>query len=222
MSLLIELAGITAGYNGIAIVEDLTLEVREGDFIAITGANGGGKTTVLKVLTGLLRPFSGIIRRGGVGGEGLRIGYLPQVSVIDKTFPISVREVIVSGLLRGMWPFGGLGRGYGGRVEEVLEMVGMGGYGSRAIGKLSGGELQRVLLGRAIVSSPDLLVLDEPESHLDKGFAEGLCGLLGSFLGERSAIVVASHSAGAFGSLLTGELRVQAGAGGVRRAKNGI
>ncbi|MDR3129139.1 MAG: ATP-binding cassette domain-containing protein [Tannerellaceae bacterium] len=203
----IELEQVSAGYNGKIVLRDISLQVGERDFVLITGPNGGGKTTLVKVLSGLLAPMRGCIRRYGEGtGERIRIGYLPQVHAIDRKFPISVREVIFSGLIAEK-PRWGFLQGQKKRVEEVLSLIGMQEAADSPVGELSGGQLQRALLGRAIVSSPQLLILDEPESHLDKSF-EGRFHSLVEILSRCSAIVLVSHKPVYEGSLITHHLNL--------------
>ena len=168
MDKLIELREVTAGYGNKIALRNVTLDVWKNDFLGIIGPNGGGKTTLLKVILGLLPPISGTIRfyDENVEVPSLKIGYLPQMSQIDKKFPISVREVISSGL-----------------------------SAERAIGELSGGQLQRVLLGRSIVSRPQVLILDEPNSYVDKRFESRFYQLLED-INKESAIILVSHDIG--------------------------
>jgi zinc transport system ATP-binding protein len=191
MKRLIELDDVSAGYDGKTVLHNISLQIGEKDFVGITGPNGGGKTTLIKVLLGLIRPTSGVVRRFGEG-EQLRLGYLPQINGIDRNFPISVREVLLSGLLSpaNRWKVRSEQKK---RVEEVLSLVGMEEAADRPIGELSGGQLQRILLGRAIAAEPQLLVLDEPESHLDKSFEERFPALLRE-VSRQSAVVLVSHS----------------------------
>jgi zinc transport system ATP-binding protein len=174
---------------------DLTVYRR--DFLGIIGPNGGGKTTLIKVMLGLLKPASGAIhcfRNGQEVGE-LRMGYLPQYSQIDKKFPISVKEVVMSGLAKEkpLW------RRYTPeqrqRTEEMMVRMGLEGLEDRAIGELSGGQLQRALLGRAMVSNPEVVILDEPNTYIDKRFEARLYSLLEEINKER-AVVLVSHDIG--------------------------
>ena len=167
MDKLIELREVTAGYGNKIALRNVTLDVWKNDFLGIIGPNGGGKTTLLKVILGLLPPISGTIRfyDENVEVPSLKIGYLPQMSQIDKKFPISVREVISSGLSAEKPLFRPFNRSQRERVDEVIVQMGLEELAGRAIGELSGGQLQRVLLGRSIVSRPQVLILDEPNSH---------------------------------------------------------
>lgn len=191
---LIELTDVSAGYEGRTVLHDINLTVNELDFMGIIGPNGGGKTTLIKVILGLLEPTRGSVRffREGLPAERIRIGYLPQRNNIDHRFPVSVWEVVLSGLLGDKKMFEKLSRGDEERAKEVLEMTGMYEMRDRTIGQLSGGQMQRVMLGRAIVNRPDLLVLDEPNSYIDKRFEEKLYGLLRE-INRDTTILMVSH-----------------------------
>ena len=169
MEKLIDIEHVTAAYGNKTVLRDISLTVWKDDFLGIIGPNGGGKTTLLKIILGLLPPVSGTVRfyEDGQAVPSLRIGYLPQLNNIDKKFPISVREVVASGLALEKPLFRSYSASQKQRVEEVLGKMGLEGLASRAIGELSGGQLQRVLLGRSIVSRPQVLILDEPNSYVD-------------------------------------------------------
>ena len=164
---IISLRDISLVREGRSILENISLDVRRGDFIAITGPNGGGKTTLLRIMLRLLKPGKGKVSYATANEGQLRIGYLPQKNMIDANFPISVKEVIASGLLgiRGISKDESRQR-----VSSTIELVGMENHADRPIGMLSGGQLQRALLGRAIISQPEVLILDEPLSYIDKQF----------------------------------------------------
>lgn len=168
------------------ILSHINLTVNKGDFIAITGPNGGGKTTLLRMILGLLHPSSGEIV---FPGKKPSIGYLPQKNMIDAHFPITVGEVIESGLL-GIKEITKQERSK--RVDDTLKLIELESLHARPIGKLSGGQLQRVLLGRAIISQPVLLVLDEPLSYIDKHFEAHIYRIIAS-LAPKSTILLVSH-----------------------------
>lgn len=197
MDKLIELEHVTAAYGNKTVLRDVSLTVWKNDFLGIIGPNGGGKTTLLKVILGLIAPVSGIIRfyQDGRPVSSLKIGYLPQLNNIDKKFPISVREVITSGLAAQKPLFRSFDAGQKARVNEVIEMMELEDLEGRAIGELSGGQLQRVLLGRSIVSRPQVLILDEPNSYVDKRFESRFYKLLEE-INKESAIILVSHDIG--------------------------
>ena len=198
MDKLIELREVTAGYGNKIALRNVTLDVWKNDFLGIIGPNGGGKTTLLKVILGLLPPISGTIRfyDENVEVPSLKIGYLPQMSQIDKKFPISVREVISSGLSAEKPLFRPFNRSQRERVDEVIVQMGLEELAGRAIGELSGGQLQRVLLGRSIVSRPQVLILDELIRPItDKRFESRFYQLLED-INKESAIILVSHDIG--------------------------
>lgn len=183
---LIELNDVSINWGRRQVLENVSLTVRRGDFIAITGPNGGGKTTLLRILLGLLTPVSGMVTRHTAD---LRIGYLPQKNMIDSHFPISVREVIASGLLADK----NLDSEIRSQLfDDAVRSVELAEHLDRPIGLLSGGQLQRALLGRAIIAKPDVLVLDEPLSYIDKHFEHHLYELI-RHLAERTTIILVSH-----------------------------
>ena len=150
MKRLIELENITAGYDRKIVLKQVSLTIWEDDFLGIIGPNGGGKTTLLKVILGLLRPQEGTVRfyQDDQPVSGLKIGYLPQMSLIDRKFPISVHEVIASGLASEKPCFRNYRADQLQRIEEVVVQMGLEDLQYRSIAELSGGQLQRVLLGR--------------------------------------------------------------------------
>ena len=197
MEKLIELSDITAGYDGKVVLRDVSLTVWKDDFLGIIGPNGGGKTTLLKVILGLLQPTSGNLRffKDGKPCDNIKIGYLPQMNNIDKKFPISVREVVASGLTSQKPLFKSYSKEQQNRIDIVLEEMKIADLAMRPIGELSGGQLQRVLLGRSIVSKPDALILDEPNSYVDKRFESHFYELL-ERINTESAIILVSHDIG--------------------------
>ncbi len=191
--ILISLENVSVTFDSQVVLDDVSMSVSKGDFIAVTGPNGGGKTTLLRVMLKLLRPSRGRVTYYYDGSEvkSLRIGYLPQKNMIDHRFPISVEETVRSGLLQG---YRGNGCSTSDRrlFDDVVEMTGISDLLPRAIGELSGGQLQRTLLARAVVSRPDVLVLDEPLSYVDKRFEHRIYDIIDQ-LNCATAIVLVSH-----------------------------
>lgn len=191
---LIQLEHICAAYDRKPVLEDINLTVCEQDFIGIIGPNGGGKTTLVKLILGLLHPLSGSIRfyQNGKETSELSMGYLPQYTSIDKKFPISVYDVILSGLNKQKSLFRSFTKAQHEKVRAMLSRVGLEGLEQRPIGQLSGGQLQRALLGRALVSNPQILILDEPNTYIDKRFETHLYTLLEE-INREHAIILVSH-----------------------------
>ncbi len=191
MSKLITLDDVTMRWDGRMVLSDITLQINRGDFVAITGPNGGGKTTLLKIILKLLRPTSGSVvywDESGAQAQRLSIGYLPQKNMIDSHFPIDVRQVVASGLL-------GTKLGNAQKcelVEQMIDRVELRSHSDSPIGELSGGQLQRALLGRAIISNPSVMVLDEPLSYLDKHFEHRIYDIMRE-LAVNHTIILVSH-----------------------------
>lgn len=186
---------MVVGYDQHVIIPNVNLLVNKGDFIAITGPNGGGKTSLLRVILGLIKPEYGAVRFYDEGRtiEKLNIGYLPQKNAIDHRFPITVEEVVGSGLLKNRFVWNNkLTDEENSRVDDILELIGMAQYRNSSIGNLSGGQLQRVLFGRSIIANPSVLVLDEPLSYVDKTFESQFYNIVEE-LSKKTTIILVSH-----------------------------
>ncbi|EGF56473.1 metal ABC transporter ATP-binding protein [Bacteroides fluxus] len=187
---LIKIRDLSAGYDGRLVLRNVNLNVYERDFLGIIGPNGGGKTTLIKCILGLLKPSGGeIICRP------LTMGYLPQYSSIDRKFPITVEEVILSGLSSKKSLTSRFTSEHREKALSVIARMGLEGMEKRAIGALSGGQLQRALLGRAIISDPEVVILDEPSTYIDKRFEARLYELLAE-INKDCAIILVSHDIG--------------------------
>ena len=189
---IVEIRDLDAGYQGNRVLNKVSLSIMERDFIGIIGPNGGGKTTLIKVLMGVMKPLKGSIKYAIDKSE---IGYLPQGNQLDERFPITVREVVASGLKSNMQSAYRLNKAGKDQLDQTLHITGLELLQNRPIGALSGGELQRTLLARAIVSSPRLLVLDEPDTHVDNRFEMELYHLLRD-LNKTMTILLVSHDIG--------------------------
>lgn len=189
---------VTAGYNGAIVIRDVSLTIHSKDFIGIIGPNGGGKTTLLKVLLGILQPFEGSV---SFPGGKIKIGYLPQASQIDRMFPITVEEIVQSGLVASNKWLPSISAKQKREASTLLEETGLASYARRSISELSGGQLQRALICRALINKPDLLVLDEPNTYVDKNFEGELYQWLRE-LNKGMAILLVSHDVGTVASLV--------------------
>jgi zinc transport system ATP-binding protein len=185
---LVDIENIHAGYNGRIVLKDLSLKIYDRDFLGIIGPNGGGKTTLVKVILGLIKPLSGSVRFAHKELKH-RIGYMPQTNYIDRKFPILVSEAIESGLSSEKKMNKSQKKE---KVQEMMREMGLEKSRNQPIGELSGGQLQRTLLARAIVNAPELLILDEPNSYVDKSFEMHFYELLQE-INKKTAIVLISH-----------------------------
>ena len=211
---LIEIKNLSAGYDSRTVLRNVNLTVYDRDFLGIIGPNGGGKTTLIKCILGLLKPTAGEIlysdkrfvtsdKQGSAAQRPaltanrsvLKMGYLPQYNSIDRKFPITVEEVILSGLSSQKSLISRFTATHREKARQVIARMGLEGLEKRAIGALSGGQLQRALLGRAIISDPALVVLDEPSTYIDKRFEARLYELLAE-INHDCAIVLVSHDIG--------------------------
>jgi zinc transport system ATP-binding protein len=190
----VKLEDVWVQYNGVPVLEGINLAIEQDDFLGIIGPNGGGKTTLLKVILGLISPGRGKVSVLGKPPEKSRskIGYVPQHNLFDRDFPISIRDVV----LMGRYGKSGLFRRYSSEdsraTQDALQTVGMLNYKDRQMGKLSGGELQRIFIARALVAEPKLLLLDEPTASVDPAMQTEFYELLEK-LKMRMAIVLVSH-----------------------------
>lgn len=197
MSLIAEIRGISAEYDGKRVLADASLDIADRDYIGIIGPNGGGKTTFVKCLLGLKDISAGSIRffKDGRQVKSIDMGYLPQYTAVDTKFPITVRQVVMSGLLGKEDWLGGYTRRQKQEADRVIARMGLDGLADRTIGQLSGGQRQRALLGRAVIARPDLLILDEPSTYVDKLHETKLYELLRD-LNTECAIILVSHDIG--------------------------
>jgi zinc transport system ATP-binding protein len=199
MEPLIQIVNLSVGYDKSPVLFDVNLKIFERDFLGVIGPNGGGKTTLLKAMLGLLRPIKGKIKlRPDLQKDKMPFGYLPQVRHIDRNFPITVFEVVRSGfVVKKAAP------GYNSeiklKVEKLLDEMGILDIRNKAIGDLSGGQMQRVFLCRAIISDPYILILDEPDTFVDNRFEGELYEKLKD-LNRRMAIILVSHDIGTISS----------------------
>jgi len=192
---LVEINQLNAGYNHDIVLSDINLTINPNDFIGLIGPNGGGKTTLLKVVLGLLAPQSGTIRvMGQSPQEGRRhIGYVPQFTVFDHDFPITVEEVVKMGRLSGKRLFQSFTKEDADIVQEKLAWVDLLEHKDRALRELSGGQRQRVYIARALATEPELLLLDEPTISVDYDSRTKIYDLLHMINQRGVTILLVSH-----------------------------
>jgi zinc transport system ATP-binding protein len=192
----IELENVHFSYNGIPVLEDVSFKVEQGEFLSMVGPNGGGKTTLLKLMLGLLKPNSGKVAIFEATPEKNRrsMGYMPQYTQLDPQFPVSVLDVVLMGNLdlRRSGPYSRYDRD---RACQVLDEVDMCGRSRDSFSNLSGGQRQRVLLARALIGQPEILLLDEPTANVDVGIESKVDQILRD-LKEKMTILMVTHDLG--------------------------
>ena len=199
----IEIKNVSFTYEGAEVLKDVNLALEQGEFLGIIGPNGGGKTTLLKLMLGLLKPDDGEILILGQPAHDARhrVGYVPQNMDFSRDFPISVMDVALMGRLSKSR----IGKRYTEKdrekVKEALKKVGMEEYAERLIGTLSGGQRQRVFIARALVTDPEILFLDEPTASVDTEFQTDLYDFLKE-LNKDATIVVITHDIGVVSSYM--------------------
>jgi zinc transport system ATP-binding protein len=199
MARLLEIQSLSASYDNNIVLEDINFAVNENDFIGVIGPNGGGKTTLLKVILGLLKPVKGRIEFNGSLSTSNGIGYLPQISTGDANYPVTVTDVILSGMMIRKRILSRMSSADKRRAAEIVEELGLSGMNKSSLSELSGGQLQRVFLGRAIIGDPKLLLLDEPGNFVDSSFEKDFYEKLKE-LNNRMAILMVSHDIGMISS----------------------
>jgi ABC-type Mn2+/Zn2+ transport system ATPase subunit len=212
----VALAGVSAGYDGRAALEDVTLDIEPGSLVAIFGPNGGGKTTLLKLMAGIIEPWTGTVTILGkpAGRNASRVAYVPQAELVDWSFPVTVGNVAMMGRFARMGPFRQPGPADHEAVDAALDRVGMLGQSRTQIGRLSGGQRRRAFLARAIAAQPDLYLLDEPVTGVDVPTQEDLMALLAVEAAAGRTIVATTHDLAAasrhFGQVVAVNHRVVA------------
>lgn len=196
MEPIVELDHVTFGFGATPVLEDVSLHLHPGQFVGLVGPSGAGKTSLLKLVLGTLRPSHGTVAIAGRRRDGrmaAQMAYVPQLETVDWNFPVTVEQVVLMGLVRGFgllpWPSKTDRR----RAGAVLDRLGMEKMARRHIRDLSGGQQQRVFLARALIAEPDLLVLDEPTSGVDMRTAENVLYLLAELNGQGITILMTTH-----------------------------
>tara|TARA_B110000116_G_C16800175_1_gene569769 strand:- start:3662 stop:4453 length:792 start_codon:yes stop_codon:yes gene_type:complete len=192
---LIDFNSVSGGYNGELTLNDINLTIQRGDFIGLLGPSGSGKTTLLKAMLGDINLYSGSIKITGSSPHKhkLTIGYVPQLETIDWNFPVTVRQVISMGAIRGSKLYPWISKKDKLAVEAVSIRLGLDELINRQIRELSGGQQQRTFLARALVSNPDILMLDEPTSRVDIKTKEDIMTILKSLNHLGVTIIMTTH-----------------------------
>jgi zinc/manganese transport system ATP-binding protein len=182
---------LTLGYDRHPAVHHLNGAVESGALIAVVGPNGAGKSTLFKGIVGVLKPLAGRIDRAGVDPRD--IAYLPQVAEIDRSFPITVFDMVAMGLWRRSGLFGGIDRKARGQIGDAIMAVGLAGFEQRAISTLSGGQMQRMLFARLLLQDARVIVLDEPLNAIDAKTSSDLLDLVRRWHSEKRTVLAALH-----------------------------
>jgi manganese/iron transport system ATP-binding protein len=191
---LLRARGITAAYNGSAVLRDISFEVHHGERIAVVGPNGAGKSTLFKVIAGVLPPTSGEVAVAGYApGQHICIAYLPQRSEVDWRFPVTVGDVVMMGRYGKIGYVARPRRKDWEQVRQSLAVVGMESLARRQIGELSGGQQQRMFIARALAQEAELILMDEPLSGLDIPSQEQILAILNTLREQQTTVMVATH-----------------------------
>lgn len=199
MAFLFEMHSLSASYGRNIVLKDIDFIVRENDFIGVIGPNGGGKTTLLKVILGMLKPSSGRLDFNQNLLNGKSIGYLPQISTGDINYPVTVKDIVLSGLMIKKGILSNMSADDKKKAEMIIDDLGLKELSDSSINELSGGQMQRVFLARAIIGDPKLLLLDEPGNFVDSNFESDFYEKLRE-LNHRMAILMVSHDVGTISS----------------------
>jgi zinc transport system ATP-binding protein len=200
MAVLLEMQSVSASYGGNMVLEGVNFAVHENDYIGVIGPNGGGKTTLLKIILGLLKPASGNLIFNNIINRNT-IGYLPQISTGDLHYPVNVFDIVLSGLMIRKSAFSRMSAADKTKAEAIIESLGLKEFAKTPLDELSGGQLQRVFLGRALIGDPKLLLLDEPVNFVDSSFEIDFYEHLRE-LNKRMAILMVSHDVGTISSYI--------------------
>jgi len=197
MAEVVSIEKLDFAYDGLVVLSDVNLQIKEREFISVLGPNGGGKSTLLKLILGLLHPQRGSVKVFGLAPEKARprIGYLPQHAHHDPRFPTTCLEVVMMGRLGKRMSLGPFKKNDKQKAQEALDQVGLSELAGRSFSDISGGQRQRVLIARALAAEPELLLLDEPTAHIDVAAVNEFYDLMEK-LNEKLTIAIVSHDIG--------------------------
>ncbi|MCH6545109.1 MAG: metal ABC transporter ATP-binding protein, partial [Deltaproteobacteria bacterium] len=187
---------VTSGYENGPVIQDVSIKIWPGQFVALVGPNGGGKTTLLRTILGTIRPTVGKVALRGqpiTAGSLGRIGFVPQLETIDWNFPITVEEVVLMGLYRKIHWLKRISKEDRVRLQEMMERLNLAALRKRHIRELSGGQQQAAFLGRALLGEPDLILLDEPTAGLDIRSRDNVIHFLHEINHHGVAIILTAH-----------------------------
>ena len=204
MTTLIKLENVSFSYGGATVVQDIDLDIEQGEFLGIVGPNAGGKSTLLKLMLGLIKPSRGTVTLFGKSPAAGRakVGYCPQYTQFSRNYPITVEEVVLLGRLGKVRVIGGYSKQDREIALSAMRSTEVESIRSKNISDLSGGQLQRVLIARALACEPEVLILDEPTANIDQRVEVDIFQLLKQF-NERMTIIVVSHDIGFISEYVT-------------------
>ncbi len=204
MTALIKLENVSFSYGGATVLQDIDLEIEQGEFLGLVGPNAGGKSTLLKLMLGLIKPSRGRVTLFGKSPRTgrVRIGYCPQYTQFSRNYPITVEEVVLLGRLGKARILGGYSKQDREIARSAMRSTEVESIRTENISDLSGGQLQRVLIARALACEPEVLILDEPTANIDQRVEVDIFQLLKQF-NERMTIIVVSHDIGFISEYVT-------------------
>jgi zinc/manganese transport system ATP-binding protein len=211
---LVELTDVTLGYSNVPVLRGVTTRIEAGQFVGLVGPSGAGKTTLLRALLGMVPRVEGDVRvlgREVRGGPPPGVGYVPQLETVDWNFPVTVEEVVLMGRAMKMGPWPWPGRAHRQQMHRILDRLGIGRLAHRHIRELSGGQQQRVFLARALISEPQILLLDEPTTGVDIKTRDEVLHLLGDLNADGVTVILTTHELNAVAAHLPWVLCVNGG-----------
>ena len=191
MNTIISIKSLAVSYSGEDAINNINLEIKKGEFVAVIGPNGCGKTTLLNSVLGFLKADRGAIR---IIPKATALSYVPQISQIDRSFPITVLETVLTAFLKsGLHPFKKFKNFEIDKATNCLELMGLSDYANRQISELSGGEFQRLLIARALASDPEILLLDEPTANVDIASRNKIFTALKELNNKGLTVIIVTH-----------------------------